>query len=187
MCCHQWFQRYNFWRSPCFGFLGSDLNIFLLVSWVSFFWCQLKGNRPKPVDLSDVELNQWETSDNCGISSQKKSWAKWCFQPSAGWCCLACCLGANALRHLAPSLLWLLLHSGTKSFFPQAAHRARCNFKYFVTHNAYFCFFLFLFLLFCKYLTMLLFKAKAVTKSWLSSPKNEPWHVKNSPVLSFVK
>ena len=177
MRSQQQFHRDSCWRLPCFGLLGLDINIFFLVSWVSFwFLCLLKVTSAKTCwiclmwnwtgekSLSFAELQAGrEAGLSAACRSAQAGAARWSGRAPA----------QAAAVHL-PCTLKAPASSGTTSFAPWAAHRAQCNLQIIFLLQIIFissCALLFLFLLFCSHVTMLLFKAKAITKSWFFSPK----------------
>lgn len=132
-----------------FWFAGAGHEHFLssLLSFILVFVFAQSHISQNLLDLSDVKLNQWETSELCRVTSWKKSWAKRCLQFSAGWRSVASWTGASAGSRRAPSLH----RTGPASFrhhelFSLSSTQSAMQFKNFCyrsssSHVVPFCFF----------------------------------------------
>lgn len=138
LCSPQQLHRDSCWRLRCFGLLGLDINIFFLVSWVSFwFLCLLKvtsaktcwicpmWNRTGEKPLSFAELQAGRKTGLSAVCSSVRAGAPW-------WAGRVSAQSAAMCLHC---IVRVPLRSRTKSFSPWAAHVAQCNLKAFVTDN----------------------------------------------------
>lgn len=121
-----------------FWFAGTWHKHFLssLLSFILVFVFAQSHVSQNLLDLPDVKLNQWETSELCRVTSWKKNRAQRCLQFGAGWrSVVSGRVPAQSATMCLHSIVRVPLRSRTKSFSPWAAHVAQCNLKPFVTDN----------------------------------------------------